>query len=68
MRRFLGYLMLPALLASAALAKSNPPFSDEAAPILQGLSQITGWKIESQVPAEILHQKDFRKFMEANVK
>lgn len=36
--------------------------------MLDGLAQITGWKVERKVPAEILHQSDFKKMMQAHMK
>ena len=36
--------------------------------MLDGLSKITGWKVERKVPAEILHQADFKKMMQEHMK
>ena len=36
--------------------------------MLDGLAQITGWKVERKVPAEILHQADFKKMMQEHMK
>ena len=57
-------LILLALLASAALAQPQSKLFEQVEPILAGLSQITGWKVERKVPAEILHQSDFKRIMQ----
>jgi hypothetical protein len=57
-------LILLALWASAALAQPKSKLFDQVGPILDGLSQITGWKVERKVPAEILRQADFKKMMQ----
>jgi hypothetical protein len=56
--------ILLALLASAALAQPRNKLFEQVDPILAGLSQITGWKVERKVPAEILHQSDFKRMMQ----
>jgi hypothetical protein len=56
--------ILLALLASAALAQPRNQLFEQVDPILAGLSQITGWKVERKVPAEILHQSDFKRMMQ----
>ncbi len=56
------------LSASAALAQGQGKLFEQVGPILQGLSQITGWKVERKVPAEILHQSDFKKIMQDHMK
>jgi hypothetical protein len=61
-------LLLLAYLVSAAQAQSPPPLFQQIDPILQGLSQITGWKIERKVPAEMLSRTKFRRTMEAHMK
>jgi hypothetical protein len=57
-----------ALMASAALAQPQNKLFEQVGPILQGLSQITGWKVERKVPAEILHQADFKRLMQDHMK
>jgi hypothetical protein len=57
-------LILLALMASAALAQPQNKLFEQVEPILAGLSQITGWKVERKVPAEILHQSDFKRLMQ----
>jgi len=57
-------LILLALWASAALAQPQSKLFEQVGPILAGLSQITGWKVERKVPAEILHQADFKRMMQ----
>jgi hypothetical protein len=61
-------LLLLAWFAWTAAAESRTPLFDQVGPILNGLSQITGWKVERKVPAEILHQADFRRFMQDHMK
>jgi hypothetical protein len=61
-------LFLLALFAWTALAESRTPLFDQVGPILMGLSEITGWKVERKVPAEILKQTDFRHFMQEHMK
>ena len=56
--------ILLALLASAAPAQPRNQLFEQVDPILAGLSQITGWKVERKVPAEILHQSDFKRMMQ----
>jgi hypothetical protein len=65
-RYFLPLLLL-AGLASAAPAPSTPALFAEVGPILNGLSQITGWKVERKVPAELLSRDKFRHYMESGV-
>ncbi len=65
-------LLLIALLAGSAAAQhpaspSTPLFSQIDA-ILQTLSDITGWKVQRTVPAEILAKDNFRKMVEEGVK
>jgi hypothetical protein len=57
-------LILLVLWASAALAQPQSKLFEQVDPILAGLSQITGWKVERKVPAEILHQADFKRIMQ----
>ena len=59
--------ILLALLASAALAQPRNKLFEQVDPILAGLSQITGWKVERKVPAEILHQSDFKRMMQVHM-
>ncbi len=61
-------LLLLAFLVSAAQAQSPPALFQQIEPILQGLSQITGWKVERHVPAEMLSRAKFRHTMEAHMK
>jgi hypothetical protein len=61
-------LILFALMASAALAQAQNKLFEQVDPILAGLSQITGWKVERKVPAEILHQADFKRLMQDHMK
>lgn len=56
------------LWTSAALAQSQSKLFEQVGPILDGLSQITGWKVERKVPAEILHQSDFKRMMQDHMK
>ena len=55
-------------MASAALAQPQSKLFEQVGPMLDGLSQITGWKVERKVPAEILHQSDFKKMMQEHMK
>jgi hypothetical protein len=67
----LRHLFLPALLVLPAQAESKPnqiALFEKIVPILQDLSQITGWKIERPVPAETLSRDKFRKTMESGMK
>jgi hypothetical protein len=57
-------LILLALWASAAIAQPQSKLFEQVGPILDGLSQITGWKVERKVPAEILHQSEFKRLMQ----
>lgn len=61
-------LVLLAFLVSTAQAQSQPALFQQIDPILQGLSKITGWKVERQVPAEMLSRAKFRHTMEAHMK
>jgi hypothetical protein len=61
-------LILLALWASAALAQPKSKLFEQVGPILEGLSQITGWKVERKVPAEILRQADFKRMMQDHMK
>ena len=68
-RRFnIPRLLLLAALASVAPAQPQTKLFEQVAPMLEGLSQITGWKVERKVPAEILHQSDFKKIMQDHMK
>lgn len=68
-RRFIPRRLLPLLLcASAALAQPQSKLFEQVRPMLDGLAQITGWKVERKVPAEILHQSDFKKMMQDHMK
>ena len=58
-------LLLLAFLVSAAQGQS-PPLFQQIEPILEGLSKITGWKVERNVPAEMLSRSKFRHTMEAH--
>ena len=61
-------LLLLAVMASAAPPEPPPALFRQIDPILQGLSQITGWKVERKVPAEMLSRKNFRHTMEEHMK
>src|SRR5689334_13271094 len=61
-------LLFLGMFAWTAAAASRTPLFDQVGPILNGLSEITGWKVERKVPAEILHQADFRRFMQDHMK
>src|SRR5262249_54853928 len=63
-RRLLPWI----LLAAATPAQAAPSLFEQVDPILRGLSQITGWRIERKVPAEILSRTKFRQTMEAHMK
>ena len=65
-RRFIPprRLLLLILCASTALAQPQTKLFEQVGPMLDGLSQISGWKVERKVPAEILHQADFKKMMQ----
>jgi hypothetical protein len=67
-RRFTPRFLLLILWASAAPAQPQTKLFEQVAPMLDGLSQITGWKVERKVPAEILHQSDFKKIMQDHMK
>src|SRR5580658_5778154 len=69
-RRFIPprRLLLLILCASAALAQPQTKLFEQVAPMLDGLAQITGWKVERKVPAEILHQADFKRMMQDHMK
>jgi hypothetical protein len=69
-RRFipLRRLLLLILCASTALAQPQTKLFEQVGPMLDGLAQITGWKVERKVPAEILHQADFKKIMQDHMK
>lgn len=54
--------------AVTAFAQPRPKLFDQIGPMLDGLSQITGWKVERKVPAEILHQSDFKRMMQDHMK
>jgi hypothetical protein len=60
--------LLLVLFACTAWAESKTPLFDQVGPILTGLSSITGWKVERKVPAEILKQSEFRRFMQEHMK
>ncbi|HEY1754781.1 MAG TPA: hypothetical protein VGG72_05260 [Bryobacteraceae bacterium] len=61
-------LILLVLSASAAVAQPQSKLFEQVGPILDGLSQITGWKVERKVPAEILRQSDFKRQMQEHMK
>ncbi len=61
-----GPLLLLLTLAGIAYAQ-NPVFS-QVDDILRSLSEITGWKVQRTVPAEILSKDKFRKMVEEGVK
>ncbi len=56
------------LCAASALAQPQTKLFEQVGPMLDGLAQITGWKVDRKVPAEILHQSDFRKMMQQHMK
>jgi hypothetical protein len=61
-------LLFLAVMASAAPPEPPPALFRQIDPILQGLSQITGWKVERKVPAEMLSRTNFRRTMEDHMK
>jgi hypothetical protein len=61
-------LILLVLWASAAVAQPQSKLFEQVGPILDGLSQITGWKVERKVPAEILRQSEFKRQMQEHMK
>jgi hypothetical protein len=61
-------LILLTVMASAALSQPQNKLFEQVGPILAGLSQITGWKVERKVPAEILRQADFKRQMQDHMK
>src|ERR1700689_2755009 len=61
-------LILLLLCVSAALAQPQSKLFEQVGPILDGLAQITGWKVERKVPAEILRQADFKRMMQDHMK
>lgn len=63
-------LLLLALCAASALAQpqQQAKLFEQVGPMLDGLAQITGWKVDRKVPAEILHQSDFKKMMQQHMK
>ena len=65
-------LVLIALVAGAAAAQHRAaaatPLFSQIDEILRTLSDITGWRVERTVPAEILAKEDFRKMVEEGVK
>lgn len=63
----LRLLLLPLVAALASAAPRHTLF-DQVGPILSDLSQITGWKVERNVPAQILSKQTFRHYMEARMK
>jgi hypothetical protein len=56
-----------ALLAAAALAQP-PALFEEVGDITATLSQITGWKVRTQVPSEMLGKDNFRRMVESSAK
>ncbi len=61
--------ILPLILcASVSLAAPQSKLFEQVGPMLDGLAQITGWKVERKVPAEILHASDFKKMMQDHMK
>jgi hypothetical protein len=67
-RRFIPVSLLLVLWSSSAPAQPQTKLFEQVAPMLEGLSKITGWKVERKVPAEILHQSDFKKIMQDHMK
>lgn len=67
-RRTLLFPFVLFVFAATAPAQQKPNLFDQVAPILSGLSQITGWKVEHTVPAEMLSQEKFRRYMEQHAK
>src|SRR5690242_8929842 len=65
-------LLLIALLAGSAAAQrpaaAPTPLFSQIDEILQTLSDITGWRVQRTVPAEILAKDNFRKMVEEGVK
>src|SRR5690242_21766833 len=65
-------LLLIALLAGSAAAQrpaaAPTPLFSQIDEILQTLSDITGWRVQRTVPAEILSKDNFRKMVEEGVK
>jgi hypothetical protein len=68
LRRALLLAVVLGLAASTALAQSLNALFEQVNPILQELSKITGWKVEHNVPAQILSKTSFRKYMEDRMK
>ena len=56
------------LLTLAGAAVSQIPIFSQVDTILRALSDITGWKVERTVPAEILSKDKFTKMVEEGVK
>jgi len=61
-------LFLLLTLAGAAFSQQQPSIFSQVDDMLRTLSDITGWKVERTVPAEILSKDDFRKMVEEGVK
>src|SRR5665213_2166279 len=67
-RQMLRSLFLLLTLAGAAFSQQQPSIFSQVDDMLRTLSDITGWKVERTVPAEILSKDDFRKMVEEGVK
>jgi len=61
-------LLVLALAAALAPAAPRATLFDQVGPILADLSQITGWNVARNVPAQILSKQTFRHYMEARMK
>lgn len=64
----LSRLLVLALTVALASAASSRTLFEQVGPILSDLSQITGWRVERNVPAQILSKQTFRHFMQARMK
>ena len=60
--------LLPTFLLLASTAFAQNPLFSQVDDMLRALADITGWRVQRSVPAEILSKDNFRKMVEEGVK
>ena len=70
MKRKLGSACVVALLwgtCAAAQTESSRQLFSQVEPILQGLSEITGWKIKRKVPSDYISNEKLNEFIQKRI-
>jgi hypothetical protein len=68
MARMIRCFLLVALSVAAAFAQPATPLFQQVDEMLASLSQITGWKVERKVPAQMLTKESFHHYVDSHMK